>query len=109
MTAKEARQLNKAYRSRFFCLQNNIFTNNEAGLMFFIEYLKYLRDSIVLSTPAGTEKELKVKIITITAAVAEFEAYKLAQNHDQKVFHWNSFCELLKQNMEDWLNINDSI
>ena len=109
MTAKETKQLNKAYKNRFNCLQNSIFVNKEAGLTLFIEYLKYLRDLIVINEYNKELEDSKVKMASIIATIAEFDAYKQAQDNQQKTFHWNNFCELFKQNMEDWLKIDDSV
>ena len=109
MTTKEINQLNKVYKNRFNLLQKSIFVNNEAGLTLFVEYLKYLRDSIVLAEYNKEVENSKVKIATIIATIAEFEAYQQAQDSHQKTFHWSNFCELLKQNMEDWLKIDDSV
>ena len=105
MTVKEIKHLNKAYNSRFRCLQKSIFVDKEAGLFLFIEYLKYLRDSIIINEYSGESEQSKLNIASIIATISEFDAYRHAQNNTQRAFHWNSFCELLKQNMEDWLNI----
>ena len=109
MTTKEINQLNKAYKNRFSYLQNSIFVNKEAGLTLFVEYLKYLRDSVVLNEYNQESENSKIKIASIIAAIAEFEEYKQTQDSKQKIFHWNNFCELFKQNMEDWLNVDDSV
>ena len=103
MTAKETKQLNKAYNNRFNFIQKSIFVNKDAGLILFVEYLKYLRDSIVLNEYDTESENSKVKIASIIVAISEFEAYQQVQDSKQKTFHWNSFCELFKQNMEDWL------
>ena len=109
MTAKEIKQLNRAYSNRFNVIQKNLFINKETGLIFFVEYLKYLRDSIVLNEYSKESEDSKVKMASIITVIAEFEAYKQAQEDKQKTFHWNNFCELFKQNMEDWLKIDDSV
>lgn len=109
MTTKEINQLNKAYKTRFNCLQKSIFINKEAGLLLFVEYLKYLRDFIVVNEYAHKSEDSKVKMASIITAIAEFDAYTQAQDNKQKTFHWNNFCELFKQNMEDWLKIDDSV
>ena len=49
MVAKETKQLNKAYNNRLNFIQKSIFTDKTAGLMLFVEYLKYLRDLLVLN------------------------------------------------------------
>lgn len=109
MAANKIKQLNKAYNSRFNHLQKAIFVNKEAGLLLFTEYLKYLRDSIILTEHGKYSENSKIKVASIITAIAEFDAYKQAQDPQQKVFHWKTFCELFKQNMEDWLKIDDSV
>jgi hypothetical protein len=63
---------------------------------------------MILTAKADLEKNYKTntRLTTIITAVAEYEA---SISTDQKVFHWNNFCELVKQNMEDWLELNDSV
>ena len=109
ITAKEIKQLSKAYNNRFNFLQNSIFINKEAGLILFVEYLKYLRDSILLCEYSSESKYSIVKLASINMAIAEFEAYTQTLDKQQKTFHWNNFCELFRQNMEDWLKIDDSV
>ena len=109
MQAKEIKQLNRAYKNRFDYLQSSTFVDKEAGLLLFVEYLKYLRDLIVLGEYNKKTEDSKVKTASIITAIAEFDAYKQAQESQQKTFHWNNFCELFKQNMEDWLKIDDSV
>jgi hypothetical protein len=108
MTEKEIKQLNRAYKTAFNCLQKSIFTDRQCGLMLFVEYLRYLRDLIILHESYEEPESLKLKLATIVTAIAEFEAYTNAET-SQRAFHWNNFCELLKQNMEGWLDINDTV
>ena len=108
-TTKEVNQLAKTYKNRLNCLQKSIFVNKEAGLLLFVEYLKYLRDYIVLSEYRQESENSKLKRASIITAIAEFDAYKQTKDNQQKIFHWNNFCELFKQNMEDWLRIDDSV
>lgn len=109
MTVKEVKQLNKAYKNKLNSIQKNFFEDRSAGLALFGEYLRYLRDSIIMSEYNNALENSKVKMATIIAAVTEFDAYLQTQNDKQKTFHWNIFCELLNQNMEDWLKIDDSV
>ncbi len=108
MGKQQVKQLNKAYKKSFNTLNKSLFQSKSAGLNIFIEHLRYLRDSMILSVAGDLEKinKINTKLATIITAVAEYEA---SVNTDQKVFHWNNFCELVKQNMEDWLELNDSI
>lgn len=93
------KQLNSAYTKRFKQLSKDIFTVEDSGLVIFVEHLRYLRDTCVLTLqPIDT-------IATLNAAIKEFDAYKKTK----KDFHWNNFCEFLKQNMKEWFAINDSI
>ena len=95
----EIKQLNKAYSKRFKQLNKNLLTVNSTGLAIFVEHLKYLRDTYIL-----TQKPAE-STATLVAAIEEFETYEKSQ----KEFHWNNFCEFVKQNMEEWLTANDSI
>lgn len=108
MEKQQIKQLNRAYKKSFNILSKSLLQSKTAGLNIFIEHLRYLRDSMILSAEGDLEKANKTntKLATITTAVAEYEA---SINTDQKVFHWNNFCELVKQNMEEWLELNDSV
>jgi hypothetical protein len=95
----EVKQLNKAYTKRFKQLNKSILNSKESGLIVFVEHLRYMRDAYILTLcPAET-------IATLNAAIEEFEAYRLTK----KDFHWANFCEFLKQNMKEWLTVNDSV
>lgn len=108
MGKQQVKQLNKAYKKSFNTLNKSFFQSKTAGLTMFIEYLRYLRDLMILSAEGDLEKVNKTntRLATIITAIAEYEA---CTNTAQKVFHWSNFCELVKQNMEDWLELNDSI
>ena len=93
------KRLNKAYNKRFKQLGAGLLTSNSAGLVLFVEHLKYLRDSYTIAQPQAEG------IITLNAAIEEFEAFK----QNQKNFHWNNFWEFIKLNMEEWLAINDPV
>jgi hypothetical protein len=104
---KQTKLLNKSYKKSFKCLNKNFFEDRNTGLLLFIEYLKYIRDSMILSSTEGRDEQLK--ITSIITAIAEFEAYNSCRDSRNKMFHWNNFHELVKQNMEEWLQINDSV
>lgn len=109
MEKLQAKQLNKAYKKSFNTLNKAIFQSKTAGLNIFIEHLKYLRDSMILAANDDLEKVSKTnaKLTTIITAIAEYEAS--INSTEQRIFHWNNFCELVKQNMEDWVALDDSI
>ena len=94
----EIKQLDRAYTKRFKQLNKNILDSEDSGLLLFVEHLKYLRDIYILLQPTDA-------IVTLNAAIEEFEAYR----DTKKDFHWNNFCEFLKQNMKEWLAVNDSV
>ena len=95
----EVKQLNKAYTKRFKRLNREILAAKDSGLIVFVEHLRYLRDAYIL-TLQSTEI-----ITTLNAAIEELDAYIKTK----KDFHWNNFCEFLKQNMKEWLTVNDSV
>jgi hypothetical protein len=94
-------QLNKAFTKRLKQLNKDILniTANNAGLPVFVEGLKYIRDTYII-----TQKSTDA-IATLNAAIEEFEAYTKTGEE----FHWNNFCEFVKLNMKEWLAANDSI
>jgi hypothetical protein len=102
----EINLLNKSYNKRFKAINNSFFDQPKTGIVAFIEYLKYIRDFIIINAEVSVSDN--AAIATLITAVAEAEAY-LGCNEALKQFHWNNFCELLKQNMEDWLLAYDSI
>jgi len=95
------------FKPTFNSLQKDLLIDRKLGLRLFVEHLKYIRDAMLL-LEYETE-ELTANIVTIMTAIAEFDAYELATSTKQRGFHWNNFCELIKQNMEVWLTLNDSI
>jgi hypothetical protein len=111
MKNNKTAQLNSAYSKRCKVINKDFFINKNTGLVLFVEYLKYLRDSLILETPVDLNRQelTKTKIATLVTTIAEFETYKINQDKDKKTFHWNNFCELVKLNMEEWLEPNDSV
>ena len=101
------RLLNKAYGKSIKNLNKSFFTDKNTGLYLFLEYLKNMRDSMIMVYLESDDKP--VSLATIITAIAEFEAYTSCRDQTNKTFHWNNFCELVKQNMEEWLQINDSV
>ena len=102
------KQLNKAYAKRFKQLNKNMLATSNSGLMVlasdaglvtFIEHLRYLRDIYILTQQPTNN------VVTLHAAIEEFDAY----TESKKEFHWNNFCEFVKLNMKEWLAANDSV
>lgn len=98
------KMLKKAYKRSLKKLNKAFFIDNSAGVSLFVEYLRYLRDSMLVDR---AELSYDTKIATLITAVAEYDAYAACK--DNKAFHWNNFCELVRLNMEEWLQSNDSI
>jgi hypothetical protein len=111
MKNNEIKQLERAYTKKFKKLGENFFTNKETGLIFFAEYLRYFRDFLVISlnTDLNKQEALKLEIATLATAIAEYDEYKVCQDEAKRVFHWDNYCELVKINMEGWLDLVDSI
>ena len=104
--------LEQSYAKSLKAINKNFFDKKETGLTLFAEYLRYLRDITVLDTIDelfDAHNEVNLKVATISAAIAELDAYIFEEVQDKKVFHWNNFCELIRLNMEEWLETNDSI
>ncbi len=108
MGKQQVKQLNKAYKKSFNTLNKSFFQSKTVGLNIFVEHLRYLRDLMILSADTELEKvnRTNARLATIVTAIAEYEA---SISTEQSIFHWNNFCELVKQNMEDWLELDDSI
>lgn len=103
-------QLNKSYSKRFNTLISENFGEKDLGLTFFVEYLEYMRDQIIVKNVLDIEQEpLKTTLATITTAIAEFYAYLQTNDKEQKMFHWKTFCDFTKLNMEEWLALYDSV
>lgn len=106
-TKLQIKLLNKTYNRNFKKLYKKFFADKNTGLFLFVEYLKYLKDTMLTEPLEQADKITNLN--TVTLAIAEFEAYVNYRDYSKKSFHWNNFCELIKQNMEEWLQINDSV
>ena len=124
---KTYKKLCKAYSKKLKKIQKNSFISLADNLEYFVNYLKFIRDYLILTEPAtnsdGTEN---CKITTIAAAIAEYEQYLVScdsinwlksQNSMEtdaslnkytieKQLHWNYFWEIVKQNGLLW-EVND--
>lgn len=108
MKKSAAAQLEAAYKKKTKILSSEL--NKDTGISLFINHLKYIRDSVVIKQHVDLEQEpVKTTLATLMAAIAEFEASKRAVDAQQKNFHWNTFCDFVKFNMEEWLILYDSI
>lgn len=107
MTNRLMNKLTRSYNKRFTKLCKTVLKDNKAGLIFFIEHLKYLRDAAIIKAAPG--EDLNSIVGTLVVAIDEFEAYQNSSEAKQKDFHWNNFCEFIKLNLEEWLVLNDPI
>lgn len=103
----QVKLINNAYAKRLKKLNKSFFDSNQTGLIIFVEYLKLIRDRLIIGY--ADYPDAQTAMATVITAVAEVEAFLDPQEATNKVFHWNNFCELVKQNMEEWLRIDDSI
>lgn len=97
----------------------------------FLLQLRFVRDYYLLMEPLTIDSQDNVKTATITTAIAEYEAYYncvskyfdntgnliIPEETDktpeqlreefakEKAFHWSYFWELVKLNIESWLEI----
>lgn len=101
--------LNKTYIKKLKKLDKNLFSNKDSGLLLFVEYLKYIRDALVINTSNDKQDLSKTGIASLVAAIAEFNAYQKQDDPVQKSFHLVNFFEFVKLNMEEWLKLYDSI
>lgn len=102
--------LNKIYKIKLKKLMASSTVSLDAGLILFVEHLKYLRSYLALKNTIDVEYEaIKTDVMILSTAIAEFDAYKNAKEKTQKIFHWNNFCDFIKLNMGEWLLLNDSI
>ena len=120
---EEFRQLHKSYKKQLQQLQKGSFDTPTMWLDYFVSYLKFLRDSLILEEPLVLENdEENLKIASIATAITAYEKYKInldlcqsiAKNSEEnkalinkynqeKDFYWNNFWNLIRLNMEDWL------
>ena len=100
------KKLQKTYLKRFKRLIKSIPKTRNSGFILFNEYLKYLLDTLIIEP---TVDPADIRIVTLTTAIAELEAYSMESAAKQKQLHWKAFWDIVKQNMEDWIAIHDSI
>ena len=106
MKNKQLDRLNSVYNKRFNKLNKILTKVPTAGVTLFVEHLKHLRDTYIISDVDVLENS---SLVTLMAAIKEFEVYQISEDSKHKDFHWKNFCEFLKLNMEEWLKLNDSV
>lgn len=137
MEKRALRQLKRAYKTRLKVLNNKKFLGDLGNsILILVEQLKYLRDTLIIeSTPVKNTPDEPIEpfvefteyndskkenpdddfnmeddiITTLIVAIAEFEAYQDSVEDTQRTFHFNSFWELVKINIEEWLALNDTV
>ena len=126
---KEFKQLYKTYDKRLKKDHEMGFKNLTNSMDYFVTYLKFMRDYYILTEPLVLDSgEENLKIASLATAVSEYEKYQNCEHNYydfdgtkviykiegtreevqqqynmEKTFHWNSFWNLVKLNMEDWL------
>lgn len=108
------KQINKTYETTLESIQKSFFSNSQTGLDLFVEYLRYIRDSLIIKAPdLSVSPDENLIIATIMAAIAEYESYenyKISKADERlQKFHWDNFWELIKCNLREWQALNDTI
>lgn len=102
---QKLKRIKTAYKKRIAAINKSFFDCDSDTLLLFLEYMRYIRDYKLLNTTLDINSDSSAA--ALVAAVAEFEAY--LTDDTSKAFHLSSFCELIKQNLEEWLHTNDTI
>ncbi len=126
---QEFKQLYRTYDKRLKKDHEINFKNLTNSMDYFVTYLKFMRDYYILTEPLILDNgEENLKIASLATAVSEYEKYQNCEHNyygfdgtkviykvdgtreevqqqynTEKTFHWNSFWNLVKLNMEDWL------
>jgi hypothetical protein len=75
---EEFKQLHKSYKKQLQQLQKGSFDTPAMWLDYFVSYLKFLRDSLILEEPLILENdEENLKIASIATAITAYEKYKI--------------------------------
>lgn len=129
---KKYKKLFRYYVKELKKCHNSSFNNYENCLDYFTTYLRYMRDVYIL-TEENIDPDKNLKVASICMAVSEYEKYStcistyynVSKNtieqkdktktkdevtkayQTEKLFHWNTFWEIVRMNMESWFNNND--
>ena len=109
----------EGYKSRLLDLHNESIENINNPMLYFIDYLKFMRDFYLIATPeTDTSEETDIKISSLMLAIDVYNKYmdcktlladqtineaehkKLEEDKQQFLGH---FWALIAANMEDWL------
>lgn len=126
---KEYSQLYKAYDKRLKKDHEISFKNLTNNMEYFVNYLRFMRDYYILTEPLILDTgEENLKIASLATAISEYEKYQNCEQayysfdgvkmsykvegtaeevqkkyNLEKAFHWDSFWNLVRLNMEDWM------
>lgn len=112
MKNKALDKITRAYEKRLKKITKNFYNDNYTGLFLFVEHIKYIRDYLIIKQTIEKiepSDNTSNRIASLVMAAAEFDAYIGTAEQDKKEFHWNNFCELVRLNVGEWLNPNDTI
>lgn len=119
---KEFKELCKAYEQQLKKYHTLNFEGVTNSMDYFVTYLKFMRDYYILTEPLVAENgEENLKIASLATAISAYTRYQTCKswcdsleasaNTDEtllkkytteKDFHWNSFWNILRLNMEAW-------
>jgi len=108
-----------SYKSKLLDLHNESVENINNPMLYFVNYLKFMRDFYLITTPeTDTSEETDIKISSLMLAIDVYNKYmdcktlladqtineaehkKLEEDKQQLLGH---FWALIAANMEDWL------
>lgn len=119
---KEFKDLYKAYEQQLKRCRSLNLEGITNSMDYFVTYLKFMRDYYILTEPLIAENgEENLKIASLATAISAYTRYQTCKNwcdsleastnkdetllkkySTEKDFHWNSFWNIIRLNMEAW-------
>lgn len=119
---KEFKDLYKAYEKQLKKHHTLSLEGLTNSMDYFVTYLKFMRDYYILTEPLVAENgEENLKIASLATAISAYTKYQTCKNWcdsletsankdetllkkytTEKDFHWNSFWNIIRLNMEAW-------
>lgn len=129
-TIKDFKKIKKAY-NKILTLRHKFNVKNLCNpLDYFVDYLKYLRDFLIMIDYQEQNERAELSLTALIMAIDEYELYigcllsqptmettvqlikegkyTEAQELHQKELeqHWRKFWHLIELNIEEWFNVN---
>lgn len=113
----EFKPIVEGYNEKLLSCHYNAFNNADKPIEYIANYIKFLRDYYLITTPDDdNSKETEEKVGALIAAVAEYDKYVEAKEilakkeltediakryQEEKDTHWKAFIQLLALNLGD--------